>query len=530
LGQFDPNTPNANAGGHLGATKYASTCNCQFYQSSYPYAVGPRIGVAYQIDPKTVFRGGFGVNYQFVGATAGAVVAANGAYPLSGINPFVNIQSPGAIVAPSWPVTDPNRYPVAGTVGGLGSTPTMPDANQNRPPRVAQWSIGLQREITRSFLMEAAYVANIGVWEQGSAFAVSGPLGFLSQISPAVFAKYGLYPYPGTGPAGYAYKPAGLNCIAGNDCDRLLLGQPLNSTAVVSKLASAGITNFSPYSGFPATNSLMSALYPFPQFGALAPSGSATGNSKYNSLQVKATKRYSHGFQASGAFTWAKGFVRPSRQDFFNAQGNPWQLQQIPPMVLTFNFTYTVQKAEFLPKYVNIVTKDWQFGFFANYQSGRFLTPPSSTTLNYLTSQDTRTGQPLYLKDLNNKSINPYTDVVLNPAAWAQCNANTTCPAASTLYNDFRGPRRPMENANIGRNFRFGKEGRYDLYVRGEFVNIFNRTLTPDPIATNPQNAPSKNGLGILTGGFGVINAYQAPNTATIFTGRTGTLIARFTF
>ena len=287
LGQFDPNAPNANAGGHPGATLYASTCNCQFYQPSYPYAVGPRIGVAYQINPKTVFRGGFGVNYQFVGATAGAVVAANGAYPLSGINPFVNIQTPGAIVAPTWPVTDPNRYPVAGTVGAAGSIPTMPDANQNRPPRVAQWSIGLQREITRDFLMEAAYVANVGVWEQGAAFAVSGPLGFLSQISPAVFAKYGLYPYPGTGPAGYAYKPAGLNCIAGNDCDRLLLGQPLNSTAVVSKLASAGITNFSPYSGFPATNSLMSALYPFPQFGALAPTGSATGNSKYNSLQVK---------------------------------------------------------------------------------------------------------------------------------------------------------------------------------------------------------------------------------------------------
>jgi hypothetical protein len=532
FGQFDPNTPNANAGGHLGATLYANTCNCQFYQPSYPYAVGPRIGVAYQISPKTVFRGGFGVNYQFIGASAGAVVAANGAYPLSGINPFVNIETPGAIVAPSWPVTDPNRYPVAGTVGGFGSTPTMPDANQNRPPRVLQWSIGLQREITRDFVMEASYVANLGVWEQGSAYAVSGPLGFLSQISPAVFAKYGLYPYPGTGPAGYAYKPAGLNCVAGNDCDRALLSQSLNSPAVVSKLAGAGFTNFLPYSGFPATNSLMSALYPFPQFGALAPTGSATGNSKYNSLQVKATKRYSHGFQAGGAFTWAKGFVRPTRQDFFNAQGNPWQLQQIPPLVLTFNATYTVQKADFLPKYINTVTKDWQFGFFANYQSGSFITPPTSPTSNYLISQETLTGQPLYLKDPNSKSTNPYTDVVLNPAAWAACNPNTTCPAASTLYPDFRNPRHPIENANIGRNFRFGKDGKYDLYVRGEFVNIFNRTEFPNfPTTTpNPQAAVQRNGLGILTGGFGVINAYQAPNTATIFTGRTGTLIARFQF
>ena len=84
LGQFDPNLANANAGGHPGATIYASTCNCQFYQPIYPYAVGPRLGVAYQLNPKTVLRGGFGVNYQFINATAGGIVTTNGAYPLAG--------------------------------------------------------------------------------------------------------------------------------------------------------------------------------------------------------------------------------------------------------------------------------------------------------------------------------------------------------------------------------------------------------------------------------------------------------------
>ena len=44
----------------------------------------------------------------------------------------------------------------------------------------------------------------------------------------------------------------------------------------------------------------------------------------------------------------------------------------------------------------------------------------------------------------------------------------------------------------------------------------------------------AKNSLGILTSGFGVVNVYQAPNSATIFTGntgpRSGTIIARFSF
>jgi len=549
LGQFSPSTPNANAGGRPGATVYASNCNCKFYQNTYPYAIGPRLGVAYQLDSKTVIRGGWGVNYQFAAASAGGVIASNGVYPLAGINPFVNIETPGAIIPTQWPVTDPNRYPVVTNANGtivntVGGTPTnfAPDPNQLRPPRVNQWSIGIQRQLTNSFLVDASYVANRGVWEPG------GPLGYLSQISPATFASFGLYPYPGSGPAGYNYAPAGINCQAGNDCDRALLTQPLTNPAVQAKLAASGHPGFTPYPGFAGT-SLLSALYPYPQFGALAPTGSATGNSRYDSLQIKVTKRLSHGLQANAAYTWAKGFNRPAPEDFFNAAGSQWVLQNIPPQSLTFNITYTVPRFNFLPKYANVATKDWQFGFFAQYQSGTFLLPPvSNVNAEFLGSEDVRTGQPLYLKDINDiHSYNPYTDIVLNPAAWAPCPTNTVCGGASTsatgtaastrLYSDFRGPRQPRENANIGRHFRFGKEGKYDLYIRGEFVNIFNRTIMPNPIVTNPQTAPSKNSVGVYTGGFGVINAYNSPNAypaptagATALLGRTGTIIARFQF
>jgi hypothetical protein len=541
LGQFDMTTPNANAGGHPGATRYATTCNCQFYQPFYPYSIGPRLGVAYQLDQKTVLRGGWGVVYSPVasvsaaGWAAGSAVGTNGTYPLVGINPYVNISMPGSIVAPAWPVTDPNRYPVAGTTTGA---PFMPDGNQNRMPRINQWSIGVQREITKNFVMEASYVANRAVW-------LNGPLGFLSQISPTRYAQVGLYPYPGTGPC----STGGGVCPSttyNNNTDRVLLTQSINSTAVVQAMNARGVTNLFPYSGFPAANSLQSSLYPFPQFGALVPTGSATGGSRYDSLQMKATKRFSHGLQAGGAFTWAKGFARPARQDFFNPDGNPWALQQIPQQSLTFNFTYTVPKASFFPKWANAITKDWQIGGYALYQSGQFLIPPASPTANFLNSEEVRVpGQPLYLKEINNiHGYNPYTDIILNPAAWAACPTNATCPAVSTLYSDFRGPRHPIENANIARNFRI-KE-RVNFQIRAEFVNIFNRTLMPAPSTVGPQNPPVKNGLGIYTGGFGVVNAYATPGTSTsaatipttvasglgipLLVGRSGTLIARFQF
>jgi hypothetical protein len=329
-----------------------------------------------------------------------------------------------------------------------------------------------------------------------------------------------------------------------NNNDRVLLTLPIGSPQVQQAMTAKGFPNFLPYAGFPLSTALQGALYPYPQFGDLAIAGSPTGSSIYNSLQIKATKRFSHGLQAGGAFTWAKGFTRATPQDFFNPASSEWNLQQIPPLDLTFNFLYTVPKASFLPRWANLITKDWQVGGYANYQSGMFLTPPASPTANFLSSEEVRVpGQPLYAPgvDPNNLSTyNPYYTQVLNPNAWAPCPTNTTCTATGTLYSDFRAPRTPIENANLGRNFRVGKEGKYNLFIRADFVNIFNRTLMPAPsTSVSPQIPGSKNNLGIYTSGFGIINTYLAPGTeyaapsqATNFVlqPRTGTIIARFSF
>jgi hypothetical protein len=137
----------------------------------------------------------------------------------------------------------------------------------------------------------------------------------------------------------------------------------------------------------------------------------------------------------------------------------------------------------------------------------------------------------------NQNTYNPWYTQVLNPAAWAPCPTNASCMAAGNYIPSFRAPRTPVENANLGRNFRI-KE-RMNFQIRGEFVNIFNRTIMPAPSTSNPQTPVSKNALGIQTGGFGVIAAYYAPNTAPApptaattpyLESRQGTLIMRFSF
>ena len=318
---------------------------------------------------------------------------------------------------------------------------------------------------------------------------------------------------------------------------------------MIQTLAKAGVTSIVPYNCpgtsnfncYPSSSSILGILRPFPQYGAIAPGPSPTGNSKYDSLQIKATKRFSHGLTANGFFTWAQGFTRAVRQDFYNPQSTANTLMGIPPRTLNINFQYLTPKAAYFNgnklKFVNQIIKDWQITGTGNYQSAGFLAIPGTPNSEELGTQDIYNGAPLYLDKngnptnvtpLNNpKSINTQQQV-LNPAAWTLCPADTNCGnSGNDFLKNFRGVRHPSENAGIGRVFRI-KE-RMALQFRGDFINIFNRIAFPSPSTANPQNAITHNVLGYMSGGFGTMPTYQAPGSSA-FTGRTGTLVLRFTF
>jgi hypothetical protein len=75
------------------------------------------------------------------------------------------------------------------------------------------------------------------------------------------------------------------------------------------------------------------------------------------------------------------------------------------------------------------------------------------------------------------------------------------------------------------------------LSIRADFSNILNRTLMVAPSTSNPLAAPTKNGAGQYTAGFGVINevfasgAFPAASNVTASQlPRQGTVVARLTF
>jgi hypothetical protein len=505
------NVANPAAGGRLGAAIFENTCNCQFV-SSYPYAIGPRFGFAYQLNDKTVLRGGWGLAYGFPSDINIQNTGQLTNTP-TGIAAFAQLNTPGAIPQPVWPNFNVAQTPLPGqtTSGFLAFL----DPGAARPPRQNQYSIGVQRELSHNLVLEAAYVANRGVWWGTGGVGATGPQGYLNQVSPQAFAQFGLNPY--TTPA-----------------DNLLVGSALSSAAVVAKVG-----NYLPYSGYSTGNTLVNALRPYPQFSTIAIQNSPTGRTFYDSLQIKGTKRLSHGLQVNGTFTWSKA-MQGIRPNLYVASDKSFQSTD-QPFLFNANILYTTQ-GYFMNRYLRATTKDWSLGIFLQYGSGLPLTPPAATNTNFIggSEQFRVPGQPLYLKNLNCGCINPYIDQVLNPAAWTNPANGAFGPATGTFYGDFRSARRPQENLNFGRTFRF-KE-RYSLQIRAEFVNIFNRTQIGNPSTSAPAASLTRNPAGQYTAGFGTINlvtagANAAPSvTANAVVGqlyqlpRTGTLIARFSF
>jgi hypothetical protein len=540
---FSPTVPNPSAGGHLGGQIFEATCNCQFAHN-YPYAIGPRLGAAYQLNSKTVINAGFGVVYGAntvqTGSTTNVASASTPAFGQivgtlqSGIPSSVNIQwptfsagagqAPGAVVAP----------------------PTLLDPNAGRPMRLLQWNFTVQREISQNMVVKAAYVGNRGIWEEETTTPTSGvALSTQNALSPATLRSLGFDDFTSA-------------------AQSALLTTPISSLSAAQRqqLSAQGV-NLQPYAGFPASQTVRQALLPFPQYTGLLPAaGAPLGKNWYDAVQATFTKRFSHGLVANANYTWSKTLALISTPDPFNRNLG----KNLSPFDLPHQFRLTAQYEvplihSSLPvlknKAVAYALSGWSTGWSLSYQSAPLVglptsagTVPISNFVNYgpgpaqlipgvspwsVDWTDLKGVHHTDPLDINCHCFDPTTTQVLNPKAWTNAPNGQFAPNQSSIRS-FRGLRIPVENANFGRDFRI-KE-RYSLNIRVEFTNIFNRlqlpTSTTFPGAVNLGNfaaAPTKFGAGAnagaYSGGFGTI---LPPLTGAVTGQRAGTLVARFTF
>jgi hypothetical protein len=564
------------------------------YNQNYPWALGPRLGAAYQINSKTVFRAGGGISYASSGYNAGlsttdedfyGTLAPEGTGQTIGGNPSLTNGGPSAIYfrdgnpfAPgniygNGPLTSPltgANFPTQTSTSGCGvapafSTPCKPidspfitvDKGNGRPPRIFQWSVGLQREIMPNLIIEAAYVGNRGAW-------FTAP-----DLSPE--AENGLSPAGLLANRSYG-NTTGLN--VNNPAQLALLTEPISSPSVIAAYPALANPN-NVYPGFPSYEPLNQALRPIPQWVGVPPFlGPPLGDTWYDSLQVKLTKRYSHGLTVNASYTYQKEEVLGTNsasayftagQVVVNDVNNRMQNKQLSsldhPQVMTITFNYTTPKNKFGGdgaggKMLQWLSRDWTFGGVLRYQSGVLLETPSANN-NFLYqlgigSQDNPAlfgapegienyvpGQPFFSVNPNSH-FDPTKTLVLNSAAWSEPGAGQYGVSAP-YYIGNRWQRQPAESLSVGRIFRVKEK--YQIQVRAEFQNVFNRVFYNLPLTGNATGTATLPGYtnpypvtgssaGALSAGYGFVNEFNggAGVAGNVTSPRTGQIVARFTF
>ena len=228
----------------------------------------PRVGLAYQLRPRTVLRAGYGIFYDSQGVDRQSVNQIGFSQSTSLVSSLNNGQS--FVGTLSNPFPNGLQLPTGAAAGlqtYLGRSvsffnPDMPN------PSMQRWSFSVQQELPKQFVLEVAYVGN-----RSTHLAVTRQLDAIPRQ------------YLSTSPV---RDQATIN---------LLGTQVANPFYGIPQFAGTSLGN--------ATVALSSLLVPYPQFTGVSES-MPTGFSYYHSLQLTGGKRFSNGLSIHPVFTWSK--------------------------------------------------------------------------------------------------------------------------------------------------------------------------------------------------------------------------------
>jgi hypothetical protein len=436
---FDPTLPNPGAGGRFGAVRFLGNGSGRdnsrrsFANTDYKN-FGPRVGFAYQLNEKTVLRGGFGIFYAPGNGNAGLRSSQNFIY---GFNAAPSYISPNTGVTPafSWDGGFPANWPrppfINPTVQN-GSNVNAILGSDGRPPYFQNFQFSVQRQVLPALMLEGSYVGIKGT-------RLGSNLINLNEVNPQ-------------------YLSLGS-----------ILTQSITSPAAVA----AGLTP--PYPGF--TGSVAQALRPYPQYLNIPDIANPNGNSTYHAFQLKVEKRFSHGLTLLGSYTRSKTISDadiqagggPSGQTYYNRRlEKSLSTNDIPNLVaLSYTYQFPFHGKAF---------GGWEFTGIQQYQSGRPVALTANNTLplfNATLRPNVVAGVPMMLN-----TNNPLTDPWINPAAFTAPSGFRFGTAART-YDAVRA--QDFSNESFGLIKRTALTEHINLQFRAEFFNVFNRTVFGAP-------------------------------------------------
>lgn len=417
---------------------------------------GPRVGLAYRYDDKTVLRTGYGV--VFIEQAGITTPFTTPFFPFVQTVTQRSLDNRNAAFVLSG-ATRPNVSPVAfDGNAGLGQSVFGVDRGLGSG-YVQQWNIGIQRQLTRNIAFEIAYagskITHVGIPDVNINQLTASQLALGAQLQTQVANPcFGIVPR-----------------------DRSNLGDP--------------------------TVSLAQTLKPFPCYNTVSLYRNNVGNTNYNALQTKIEQRLSNNFSFLVAYTRSKLIDEAS--SVFDATIQTGPIANFPvadsfnrklerdlstgdiPNVFVASFTYDFNFFKNAKGLTGKLLKGWSANGIINSQSGIPIAVTQATNFNAFAGFGTQ--RPNLIADPNLASDQRST------AAWFNVAAFQTAPQftlGTASRNPVRGP--DYHNFDLVILKRTNLTETTDVEFRTE---IFNLTNTP-PLG-NPAVVLGAAGFGSIT-------------------------------
>ena len=305
------------------------SCGCATPVKTYWKNWGPRVGVAYQIDSKTVVRAGFaqvfsqgggvggrggafngtgqtGFNNSAIGPTETGIGAAAGpAFWLNGNTTYLGANASTGLFGPTFAGYPAPPAPgvaaqelntgnyLNGTSYVSASTVSYADPYfSGRAPALELYNFGIERGITSNMTLAINYVGNESHFIINSTNTGTGNARgyWTNQVNPIYLAALG----PLTDSTG---KTPLLDAQA----------TPANVALVEEAVPSAPAPAFFTAAGAASSKATIGQmLTPFPQYSGVSDTWGNVGNFSFNSLQITLDQRMSHGLAFNVNYTLSK--------------------------------------------------------------------------------------------------------------------------------------------------------------------------------------------------------------------------------
>jgi len=356
--------------------------NMGWSKSSYPF--NPRIGVQYQLDPKTVIRSGYGRSFDIgvFGTMFGHVVTQN-----------IPVLANQSVNAPSGPATNyafclgpdqpnctpsagqPNGGPIGNVMPAVPSNGLLPNPGYNvntkarpnslRMPTVDAWNLSVQRAVTPTLSVTVAYVGNKGTHTLSAGDGNSTNPAEAGLVLPGSLSITGQTLHWDPSPSSHeAVDSNGIGVDGGTNSSNFL------SRYYGGTLPACQDPNYATPTGEPGiTPGRCGWTSGISYYGD-------DQDSHFNALQVTLAKQYTKGLSGNIAYAWQKGYDFNGGYSTWNRQAVKGRNNDIREQQVTMYGTYELpfgKKGQFatgVPTWADEIIGGWQLSPVLNLGSG----------------------------------------------------------------------------------------------------------------------------------------------------------------